>query len=72
MGANHIEANESPGKKDFVMRIKISRKEAKESRYWLQIIDTGEDNALDKARDALIQEAKELMSIFGAIVRKSE
>jgi four helix bundle protein len=71
-GANYLEANESLSKKDFVMRIKIARKEAKESRYWLQLIDTGDDNALEKTRAALIQEATELMSIFGAIVRKSE
>ena len=40
VGANYIEANESLSKKDFVMRIKISRKEAKESRYWLNLINT--------------------------------
>jgi len=38
VGANYIEANESLSKKDFVMRIKISRKEAKESAYWLRLI----------------------------------
>ncbi len=72
VGANYIEANESLSKKDFVMRIKISRKEAKESRYWLRLLDTGENDSADKTRDALIQEATELMNIFGAIVRKSE
>jgi four helix bundle protein len=72
VGANYIEANESLSKKDFVMRIKISRKEAKESRYWLRLLDTGEYDSADKTRDALIQEATELMNIFGAIVRKSE
>mgnify|MGYP001157624589 FL=1 len=36
IGANYIEANEALSKKDFVMRIKICRKEAKESRYWLR------------------------------------
>jgi four helix bundle protein len=40
VGANYIEANESLGKKDFRMRVKISRKEAKESRYWLRLVDT--------------------------------
>ncbi len=39
VGANYIEANESLSKKDFIMRIKISRKEAKESQYWLKLID---------------------------------
>jgi four helix bundle protein len=72
VGANYIEANESLSKKDFVMRIKISRKEAKESRYWLRLLDTGENDSADKTRDKLIQEATELMNIFGAIVRKSE
>lgn len=37
VGANYIEANESLGKKDFSMRIKISRKESKESAYWLRL-----------------------------------
>ena len=72
MGANYIEANESLSKKDFVVRIKISCKEAKESRYWLRLLDTGENDSADKARDTLIQEATELMNIFGAILRKSE
>ncbi|KKT15103.1 MAG: hypothetical protein UW76_C0009G0005 [Parcubacteria group bacterium GW2011_GWF2_44_8b] len=39
VGANYIEANESLSKKDFVMRIKISRKEAKESEYWLSLAE---------------------------------
>ena len=43
VGANYIEANESLSKKDFIMRIKICRKEAKESRYWLRLIDTQDD-----------------------------
>jgi four helix bundle protein len=44
VGANYIEANESLSKKDFVLRIKISRKEAKESRYWLRLLDTEQRN----------------------------
>ena len=40
VGANYIEANETLSKKDFIMRIKICRKEAKESRYWLRLLDT--------------------------------
>jgi four helix bundle protein len=72
VGANYIEANESLSKRDFVVRIKISRKEAKESRYWLRLLDTGENDSVEKTRDELIQEATELMNIFGAIVRKSE
>ena len=70
VGANDIEANESLSKKDFVLRIKICRKEAKESRYWLRLVEI--DETLPSERDALVQEAQELMNIFGAIVRKSE
>ena len=72
IGANYIEANESLSKKDFLLRIKICRKEAKESRYWLRLIDPGDDSSLEKHRIDLVQEATELTSIFGAILRKSE
>ena len=71
VGSNYIEANESLSKKDFVLRIKICRKEAKESRYWLRLIETNEE-PVAKERNLLVQEAQELMNIFGAIVRKSE
>ena len=70
IGANYIEANEAIGKKDFVMKIKICRREAKESRYWLRLIDT--DGRLEGDQARLLDEADELMKIFGAIVRKSE
>ena len=72
IGANYIEANESLSKRDFLMRIKICRKEAKESRYWLQLIEVSGDSKLKEIRDVLVQEATELTSIFGAILRKSE
>src|ERR671914_137135 len=62
IGANYIEANESIGKKDFLMRIRICRKEAKETRYWLRLIDSGEDSIVKKHRDDLVQEATELTS----------
>jgi four helix bundle protein len=72
VGANYIEANEALGKKDFRMRIKISRKEAKESRYWLRLVNTGDNPAADEECQRLIQECVELMNIFGAILRKTE
>jgi four helix bundle protein len=71
VGANYIEANESLSKKDFRMRIKISRKEAKESGYWLRLLDTGNDTEFDRKRNALSQESVELMKILGAILQKS-
>ena len=72
VGANYIEANEALSKKDFIMRIKICRKEAKESKYWLKLIDTRSNPVLDETRNDLEREAEELTSIFGAILRKSE
>ena len=72
VGANYIEANESLSKKDFIMRIKICRKEAKESRYWLRLIDTQDDLQLNNELKDLVQEATELMNIFGSILRNSK
>ena len=70
VGANYIEANEALSKKDFAMRIKISRKEAKETSYWLSLIDAP-GKELDEERQELWQEANELMKIFSSIMRKS-
>lgn len=72
IGANYIEANEALSKKDFILRAKICRKEAKESRYWLKLVDTNDDITLEKERVNLIKESTELMNIFGAIIKKSE
>lgn len=69
VGANYIEANEALSKKDFIMRVKISRKEAKESIYWLRLLES--DNGNNKEREKLIQEGTELMKIFGSIIEKS-
>ena len=63
VGANYIEANESLGKKDFRMRVKISRKEAKESRYWLKLIDTFDGEKLEIERAYLIQESTEYKNL---------
>jgi len=51
---------------------KISRKESKESRYWLRLLDTREDASLDTERAQLIQECTELVKIFSSILGKSE
>ena len=71
VGSNYREANEALSKKDFIMRIKISRKEAKESLYWLRLIY--ETNTLKNSDEAenLINEADELTKIFSSILVKS-
>ncbi len=70
IGANYIEANEALGKKDFIMHIKISRKEAKETIFWLKLTEPSENS--DKIRTQLAGEANEIMKIFGSIFRKSQ
>lgn len=70
VGANYIEANECLSRKDFVLRIKISKKEARETRYWLNL--TEPQAAEEKERDMLIQETDELMKIFGSIIQKCQ
>jgi four helix bundle protein len=69
VGANYIEAEEALSKKDFLMRMKICRKEAKESIYWLELTEPKESYI--KEKQALTQEATELMRIFGAIITKA-
>jgi len=72
VGSNYIEANEALSKKDFLMRIKICRKEAKESRYWFRLIDTNGNKEQEDQRNILVNEASELTKIFSAIIRKSQ
>lgn len=70
IGANYIEANEALGKKDFMMHIKISKKETKETIYWLNL--TEPNSSEDQFMNNLIKEATELMNILGAILRNSQ
>jgi four helix bundle protein len=72
VGANYIEANEALSKRDFMMRIKICRKEAKESPFWLRLIEVGSEPDLENERTRLENEATELMNIFGSILRKTK
>jgi four helix bundle protein len=70
IGANYIEANESFSKKDFIMRTKISRKEAKESIQWLRLITETNDKTYEKEGGELQIEATELKKILSAILEK--
>ena len=70
VAANWIEADEALSKKDFLMRVKICRKEAKESRLFLRLIDAGFNKNNLANRDALAEEAREL-TLFSAIISKS-
>jgi four helix bundle protein len=72
VGANYIEANEAFSKKDFKMRIKVSRKEAKESIYWLRLIIETNEQKFEQEGRVLLGEATELKKIFSSIVEKSK
>ena len=72
VGANFIEAEDNLGEKDFYLRIKICRKEAKESVYWLNLLDMDETPELISERDYLIDEGEQLKKIFGAIITKQK
>ena len=70
IGANYIEANESLSRKDFAMRIKISRKEARESEFWLELTEPLKE--FEREKPSLLQESTELRKIFGSILEKTK
>lgn len=69
VGANYIEANEALSKKDYVFRVKICRKEAKETLYWLRLFDV-KNETFSQKQQTLVNEVTELMKIFGSIIEK--
>jgi four helix bundle protein len=71
IGANYREANECLGKKDFLHRLRISRKEAKETTYWLELIIEANPEKKKEA-ELLLQETIELRNILSSIITKSE
>ncbi|MSR86619.1 four helix bundle protein [Candidatus Peribacteria bacterium] len=70
VGANYIEANEAFTKKDCAYHLKISRKEAKESMFWLDMFDMRLEPALEQERLSLLKEARSLKLIFHSIIQK--
>jgi len=66
IGANYCEANGASSRKDFKNKIYICKKEAKETKYWLQIIAKANPNLVNRCR-TLWQEAQELTLIFSKI-----
>lgn len=70
IGANYREANDSLGKKDFYMRVRVCRKESKETKYWLELILHNNPD-LEADIEPLISEATEFVKIFSSIVNKA-
>ena len=72
VGANYIEANEKTGAKDLVFRLKLSRKEAKESHYWLRLLKETNEFNNERIIDSLMEEAIQLKKILSSIISKCE
>jgi four helix bundle protein len=70
VGANYREANDCLGKKDFLLRIRIARRESKECLHWLELIIEANPN-LEKRMQALIKEGIEIKKILSVIITKS-
>jgi four helix bundle protein len=70
VGANYIEASDDLGKADEKMKIKIARREGKESIHWLRLILSYEDAGLEERRNILIDEATQIKNILSAILLK--
>ncbi|HUV13973.1 MAG TPA: four helix bundle protein [Acidobacteriota bacterium] len=70
VGANYLEADNALSHRDSQMRLRICLKEARESAYWLSLLDLGTNPNILTERDRLIAESTELVRIFAAIVRK--
>lgn len=69
VGANYREANDSLGKNDFLHRLKISRKESKETIFWLELIKEANPTQTQKI-DLLIDECTQLRNILSSIISK--
>lgn len=69
IGANYMEANGAESKKDFIHKINICKKEARETKYFLRMITRSNPEVTEEFRK-LWKEAHELTLIFGAITRK--
>ena len=69
VAANYIEANEHLGERDLKMRIRICKKETKESRLWLKHLTISSEEQ-DRERNNLVKESFELQYIFAAILKK--
>ncbi len=67
VAANYIEANDSLGVRDKLFRMKISRKEVKESELWLKLLSDMNPSHRDNIV-LLLKEARELRRILSSII----
>lgn len=72
IGANYLEANDALGAKDFVMKVRTSRREAKETRYWLRLVDVQDSSLRIQEQEELVEEAQEFVRILSAMIKSFE
>jgi len=72
VAANYLEAQEGLSRKDFFYRIKVCRKEARESGLWLRLIEPGGNSEIVAERTRLYSESDELKRIFSSIAGKDD
>ena len=70
IGANYREANECDTKKDFKNKIRIAKKEARETIYWIELLIDVNLNLKDELL-SLLDESKQLMKILASIYLKT-
>jgi four helix bundle protein len=71
IGANYEEADGTPTKKDFSYKMSLVKKEAKETKYWLKLIQMNNHKTLQTKVEELMKENEELVRIFATIIIKS-
>jgi four helix bundle protein len=72
IGANVEEADGAESKRDFVHKMSIARKEARETRYWLRIVRATGLSKDTQGVDYLLQESEELVRILSAIIKSTK
>jgi four helix bundle protein len=72
VAANYLESQEGLSRKDFFYRVKVCRKEARESGLWLRLLEIGDRSEVAQSRDRLVAEAEELKKIFASIAAKDD
>lgn len=72
IGSNYEEADGTPTKRDFIYRMGVVKKEAKETKYWLGLIKLTNCEKFFVRIERLLRENEELIRIFASIIIKSK
>lgn len=70
VGANVAESEFAESRADFIHKLSIARKEARESKYWLELIQKSESIKIEV--DELVEEIKSIIAILNAIIKSSK